>query len=216
MRIEGRRRPGERRGGRRVLREPGAREPDRRVGVASEPADGASRRLSSASARWRRASRAARCRGRRTGRDSGSCRARIEFWNNMPEPPARAPALHPARRRVAHRGPLPVVAAAEARSMARAVIFRAWRRRSRTPRRARSEQPAGPSTRRAPSTTSRAGAPASSTSTSAGTSSCAPTRSIPSAQLDLYELAQRPRGAGRRAAGAAALLRHPAARASKR
>ena len=74
--------------------------------------------------------------------------------------------------------------------MARAVIFGEWRRRSRTPRRARSEQPAGRPTRRAPSTTSKGGAPASSTSTSAGHVVVRPDTDRPERALDLFELAR--------------------------
>ena len=183
VRVEGDVDHGERRRGGRLLRVARAREPDRRVGVDPEPADGAARRSRGCASP--RSSAIRRCAGSAAAALVGLPRrpARDRILEGDAEPPARAGGLSVARRREAVDGgaALPVAdfatEAAEAfRPAPTAVIFSPWLHVSPRPHR-RISRRTGRSTRRAPSTTSKDGAPAFSTSMRRATSSSVPTRS---------------------------------------
>ena len=155
-----------------------------------------------------------RCRVRRTGRASGSSRS-DRVLEGHAEPPARARRLPcaPAKRGAWSGSTRSGFATAPSQALPRApraVIFSPMATRIAETAPAESADERGRSTRRARSTTSRAGAPASSTSTSKGHVIVRPDKEHPDHVHRPLRDHERSRGAGHRAAGAAALLGHPA------
>jgi hypothetical protein len=92
VRIEGRVEKTERRGVRRVLRQPPARFAHRRLGLAAEPGHLVARVLVANAAKYAAQFTAAARRGRRTGAATGWCRP-LGVLAGPQEPPARPPAL---------------------------------------------------------------------------------------------------------------------------
>ena len=209
VRVEGTRRDGERRRGRRLLRVAGARQPDRRVGVAPEPAD--ARTPSDLDAR------VAEVEQRFAGRAGAAAAALVRLPHRAgahrvleehAEPAARAARVH-ARAATAWRVPSVLYPVSAVAVRARRLSSAPWLHESPNQRRPK-PRPPGRSRRRARSTTSKAGAPASSTSTSKGHVVVRPDKERAGPRRRPVRDHERSRGAGHRAAGAAPLLRHPA------